>query len=38
MDGNEYIDLTMGFGPHVLGHAPDVVIDALMEAVGRGLQ
>ena len=38
VDGNEYIDLTMGFGPHVLGHAPDVVIDALREAVGRGVQ
>ena len=23
VDGNEYIDLTMGFGPHVLGHRPE---------------
>ena len=38
VDGNEYIDLTMGFGPHVLGHAPDVVIDAVREAVDRGVQ
>ena len=38
VDGNEYIDLSMGFGPHILGHAPDVVVDAIKEAAGRGLQ
>ena len=38
VDGNEYIDLTLGFGPHVLGHAPDVVVDAVKEAADRGLQ
>lgn len=37
VDGNEYIDLTMGFGPHVLGHAPDVVIEAVKEAAERGV-
>ncbi len=38
VDGNKYIDLTMGFGPHVLGHSPEVVIEAVREAAGRGLQ
>ncbi len=38
VDGNEYIDMTMGFGPHILGHAPDVVVEAVSEAVSRGLQ
>lgn len=38
VDGNEYIDLTMGFGPHILGHAPKVVLDALREALDRGVQ
>lgn len=38
VDGNEYIDMTMGFGPHVLGHAPDVVVDAVTDAAKRGLQ
>ena len=38
VDGNEYIDLAMGFGPHVLGHAPDVVVDAVREAVLGGVQ
>ncbi len=38
VDGNEYIDMTMGFGPHILGHAPNVVVEAVTEAVARGLQ
>jgi glutamate-1-semialdehyde-2,1-aminomutase len=38
VDGNEYIDLTMGFGPHILGHAPDVVVEAVRRAAPRGLQ
>lgn len=36
VDGNEYIDLTMGYGPHVLGHAPDFVVEAVKEAADRG--
>jgi glutamate-1-semialdehyde 2,1-aminomutase len=36
MDGNEYVDLIMGFGPNLLGHSPDVVIDAVRESIGRG--
>jgi glutamate-1-semialdehyde aminotransferase len=36
VDGNEYIDLTMGFGPHVLGHRPKVIEDALHEQLARG--
>lgn len=38
VDGNEYIDLVGGFGPHVLGHAPDVVVSALREAALGGVQ
>ena len=38
VDGNEYIDMTMGYGPHLLGHAPDVIVEAIREAAGRGLQ
>ncbi len=38
VDGNEYIDMTMGFGPHILGHAPEVVLRAVKEAAGGGLQ
>jgi glutamate-1-semialdehyde 2,1-aminomutase len=36
IDGNSYIDLTMGFGPHVLGHRPKVVADALAKQIDRG--
>ena len=36
VDGNEYIDLTMGYGPHVLGHAPDCVVDAISSQVAKG--
>jgi glutamate-1-semialdehyde-2,1-aminomutase len=38
VDGNEYVDLALGFGPHILGHAPDVVVDAVKEAAERGFQ
>ncbi len=38
MDGNEYVDLAMGWGTQLLGHAPPVVIEALKEAVDRGVQ
>ena len=38
VDGNEYIDLTMGFGPHILGHAHPTVVNAVKEAADRGLQ
>ena len=38
VDGNEYIDLAMGWGPHVLGHAPEVVVEAVREAAPRGVQ
>jgi glutamate-1-semialdehyde 2,1-aminomutase len=36
IDGNEYVDLIMGFGPNLLGHSPDVVIDAVRETIGHG--
>ena len=38
VDGNEYIDLVGGFGPHVLGNAPKVVTTALKTAVDKGVQ
>lgn len=36
LDGNEYIDCVMGFGPHLLGHSHPVVVEAIRDAVGRG--
>jgi glutamate-1-semialdehyde 2,1-aminomutase len=36
VDGNEYVDLIMGFGPNFLGHAADVVLDAVKESFSYG--
>jgi iturin family lipopeptide synthetase A len=37
IDGNRYLDITMGFGVHLLGHNPQSVKDALAEEVQRGV-
>ncbi len=36
LDGNEYIDYIMSYGPLLLGHAPTVVIDAITAAAAGG--
>src|SRR5262249_47833230 len=36
IDGNEYVDLIMGFGPNFLGHSPEVVVEAVREVIGDG--
>lgn len=36
VDGNEYIDYTMGIGPLLLGHAHPVVVEAALEALAKG--
>ncbi|HEY7235641.1 MAG TPA: glutamate-1-semialdehyde 2,1-aminomutase [Gemmatimonadaceae bacterium] len=36
VDGNEYIDFVLSWGPLVLGHAPPVVLAALEETMHRG--
>ena len=35
-DGREYIDYVLSWGPLILGHAPEVVIAALDDAMRRG--
>lgn len=35
-DGNEYIDYIGSWGPHLFGHNPDFIIDALNEAIKKG--
>ena len=37
VDGNEYIDYVGSWGPAILGHAPEVVVDAVRETASRGL-
>jgi glutamate-1-semialdehyde 2,1-aminomutase len=36
VDGNDYVDLVMGFGPNSLGHSAPVVMDAVRAAIDRG--
>ena len=38
VDGNEYVDLTMGFGTNLLGHSPAFVTAALEEQLKRGIE
>ncbi len=37
IDGNEYVDLRMGYGPVILGHADDRVDDYVNERMRRGV-
>lgn len=36
IDGNEYVDLTLGYGVHLLGHNPPVVTSAVRERMDVG--
>ncbi|MBW4644887.1 MAG: aminotransferase class III-fold pyridoxal phosphate-dependent enzyme [Goleter apudmare HA4340-LM2] len=38
VDGNEYVDLTMGFGVHLFGHNLPVIKAALEEQIQQGMQ
>lgn len=38
VDGNEYVDLTMGFGINLFGHSPSFITEALQEQLGKGIQ
>jgi glutamate-1-semialdehyde 2,1-aminomutase len=37
VEGTEYIDYVGSWGPAILGHAPNVVVDTVREAVTRGI-
>jgi glutamate-1-semialdehyde 2,1-aminomutase len=37
VDGNEYLDYVGSWGPAILGHAPNVVVEAVRDAATRGL-
>jgi glutamate-1-semialdehyde 2,1-aminomutase len=37
VDGNEYIDYVGTWGPAILGHAPDVVVEAVQKTAANGL-
>lgn len=38
VDGNQYIDIAMGFGVHLFGHNPSFLIEALNKQLKLGLQ
>ncbi|MBD1932794.1 MULTISPECIES: aspartate aminotransferase family protein [Cyanophyceae] len=38
VDGNEYIDLMMGFGVNLFGHNPPFIKEALQEQLDKGIQ
>ncbi|ATL27316.1 non-ribosomal peptide synthetase [Streptomyces formicae] len=38
VDGNRYVDITMGFGVLLFGHEPAFVADAVREHLSRGIQ
>ncbi len=37
VDGNEYVDIAMGFGVNMLGHSPAFVTDALRRQLGESM-
>ena len=38
VDGNVYVDLTMGFGVNLLGHRPEIVTNAVLQQLQKGYQ
>jgi glutamate-1-semialdehyde 2,1-aminomutase len=36
VDGNEYLDMLMGGGPHILGHMPPAVLEAVTDQLAHG--
>ncbi len=36
VDGNEYLDFVLSWGPMILGHSPDVVLEAVRDQLERG--
>jgi glutamate-1-semialdehyde 2,1-aminomutase len=36
VDGNEYVDLVLAYGPHILGHRHPAILGALRSALERG--
>ncbi|MDQ5822355.1 MAG: thioester reductase domain-containing protein, partial [Actinomycetota bacterium] len=37
IDGNEYLDISIGYGVHFFGHQPDFIVDALREQLEKGV-
>lgn len=37
IDGNEYIDITMGYGSCIFGHQPDFIVNAIKTQLDKGI-
>jgi amino acid adenylation domain-containing protein/natural product biosynthesis luciferase-like monooxygenase protein len=38
IDGNEYVDVTMGFGTNLFGHSPEFVTEAVRRQLDKGVE
>ncbi|HVJ45583.1 MAG TPA: aminotransferase class III-fold pyridoxal phosphate-dependent enzyme, partial [Luteolibacter sp.] len=38
IDGNEYVDITMGFGTYFFGHSPDWLVEAISNQLHTGIE
>ena len=38
IDGNEYVDMTMGFGVNLFGHSPRFITEAIEQQLRKGMQ
>lgn len=38
LDGNEYLDIAMGFGVNLFGHQPEFITDAITSQLAKGMQ
>lgn len=38
VDGNDYVDIAMGFGVNLFGHQPPFIVDAVREQLSTGMQ
>ncbi|NET25238.1 type I polyketide synthase [Okeania sp. SIO1I7] len=38
IDGNEYIDISLGFGVHLFGHKPQFITEAIQNWLNQGVQ
>ncbi len=36
VDGNEFIDYLLNYGPNILGHSPKILSDAISDQLGKG--
>jgi iturin family lipopeptide synthetase A len=38
VDGNDYVDISMGYGVNFFGHSPDFIVDAIRRQLAIGMQ